>query len=66
MAFRLLLSESMRAPTDREAFSATEEEFFRAGDALTAGEGSETEEPPQRSLWARWFRKSLRSSAVMK
>jgi hypothetical protein len=56
----------MRAPTDREAFSATEEEFFRAGEAMAAVDGSELEEPPQQSLWARWFRKSVRSSAVMK
>jgi hypothetical protein len=52
----------MRQPTNGEAFSATEEEFFRAGEAMNGNEVVETEvvEEPRRSAWSRWFARTPR------
>jgi hypothetical protein len=49
-------------------FSALEEEFFRAGDAISAGstEWSEPDAPPPRdSVWSRLFRRVSPSMAVV-
>lgn len=56
----------MRLPTDGEALSSIEQEFFRAGDEMDANAGdedvveSDTVAPPQRSAWSRWFARPSR------
>lgn len=56
----------MRAPTDGEAFSDAEEEFFRAGDALDNASSADEviadeAAPPHRRAWTRWFARSNRA-----
>lgn len=55
----------MRHSSDSEAFSAAEEEFFRAGDAMGEGEGAVDEEvatTPTRRAWSRWFSRTPRAA----
>ena len=57
----------MRPPTDGEAFSAAEEEFFREGDAMSGNDAVEiTHEEavtvaPQRRTWLQWFARAPRA-----
>lgn len=53
----------MRHPTDTEAFSAIEEEFFREGEAMSESPRAEREvsTAPQRSVWSRLFARTPRA-----
>lgn len=53
----------MRHPTDTEAFSAIEEEFFREGEAMSESPLVEREvsTAPQRSVWSRLFSRTPRA-----
>lgn len=58
----------MRPPTDGEAYSSIEEEFFRAGDAMNANDANDhvvdhdVTATPQRSAWSRWFGRTPRAA----
>lgn len=61
---------NMRQPTNDEGFSATEEEFFREGEAMNSNAAvehvaeREVAEPAQRSGWSRWFARTPRAATA--
>lgn len=62
-----IMSDPKTDPVDADAFSPMEEEFFRAGDAISAATSAEScsdsdAAPAPRGLWSRLFKRTRRAA----